>query len=147
VRPATPGPAGYSIPEQPQAAPAGVLVLDRELVEMKLAETAAVSALLADLFMDEEEEPAAAPVAVVPDVRLVEGLDGPHSQLACRLADRPLWTRAELEQLCAELHLMVDGALDTVNEAALDASGEPLVEDGDDDDYRLNEYARGELLV
>jgi tellurite resistance protein len=147
VRPATPGPAGYAIPKQPQAALAGVLVLDRDLVETKLAETAAVSALLADLFMDEEEEPVAAADAAVPDVQRVEGLDGPHSQLARRLADRPLWTRAELEQLCAELHLMVDGALDTVNEAALDASGEPLVEDGDDDDYRLNEYARGELLV
>lgn len=144
VRAAAPGPAGYAIPQPPQEEPVESLALDHALIEAKLAETAVVSALLADLFMDEEEEPAA--TAPVPDVELIEGLDGPHTRLARRLAESPLWTRSELEQLCDELHLMVEGALDTVNEAAIDVAGEPLIEDGGDD-YRLNEYARGELLA
>ena len=145
VRAAAPGPVGYVIPAPPREKRTDELELDHALIEAKLAETAAVSALLSDLFADEDEEPVEAPVPAAPVVAPVEGLDGPHSQLARKLAERPAWTRAQLEQLCDELHLMVDGALDTVNEAAIDVAGEPLIEAGDD--YRLNEYTRGALLA
>ncbi|MCX2949690.1 TerB N-terminal domain-containing protein [Lentzea sp. NEAU-D7] len=135
-------PTGFLIP-RPESAPAGQIVLDRALVEQKLAETAAVSALLADIFVDEPEEPAApAPAGVV----LVAGLDPAHSAFARRIADRPEWTRQEIEQLCAEMGLMLEGALDAVNEAALDAADELLVE-GEDDVFLINDYARGGLLV
>lgn len=146
VRAAAPGPAGFAIPSPSKEERTDGLELDRALIEAKLAETAAVSALLADLFAEEEEEIVAVVAPSVPDVASVEGLDGPHSNLARTLAERPFWTRSELELLCGELHLLVEGALDTVNEAAVDVAGEPLIED-DGDDYRLNEYARGELLV
>jgi tellurite resistance protein len=146
VREAAPGPAGYTIPKPPKEKSGDALALDHALIEAKLAETAAVSALLADLFADEDEQLVVRPVPVLSDVALVEGLDGPHSALARRVSERPSWSRAELEQLCDELGLMVEGALDTVNEAAVDVAGEPLIED-DGDDYCLNEYARGELLV
>lgn len=143
----TPGPkpTGYLIP-QPQAAATGQLVLDRELVEARLAETAAVSALLADIFVDEPDDPAPPPATVAADVPLVHGLDAAHSTFARRVAGSPLWTRSDLEALCDELGLMLEGALDTVNEAALDAADEPLVED-DNDEFRINDYARGALLA
>ncbi|KOV84562.1 hypothetical protein ADL03_16680 [Nocardia sp. NRRL S-836] len=143
----TPGPkpTGYLIP-QPQPAATGQLVLDRELVEARLAETAAVSALLADIFVDEADDPAPPPAAVAIDVPSVRGLDAAHSTFARRVADSPRWTRSDLEALCDELGLMLEGALDSVNEAALDAVDEPLVED-DHDEFRINDYARGALLA
>lgn len=41
------------------------------------------------------------------------------------------WTRAELADAAADLDLMLDGALEQINEAAFDAFDEPLCE-GDD---------------
>lgn len=46
------------------------------------------------------------------------GLDPEHADLLKVLLDRPRWTRAEAEQLCVERSLMVDGALERINEAA-----------------------------
>jgi len=141
----TPAPA-FAIPRPAsKPVPAGTLVLDQDVIEARLAESAAVSALLADIFAEDvAEEPAPAPVR--PDVPMVAGLDAVHSAFARRLAERPVWTRPELEELCAVIGIMIDGALDSVNEAALDAADEPLVED-DGDEYRINDYARGELLA
>lgn len=147
VRAAQPGPSGYLIPPPPDSRPAtGGLALDPNLIEARLAESAAVSALLTDLFADDSEDERLPTPAAEPLVPPVGGLDATHSAFARKLAERPVWTREELSELCDDLHLMVDGALDTVNEAALDLAGEPLLEDGDADEYQLNDYARGELL-
>lgn len=154
VRVAQLAPSGYRIPTPAPATPqpvAGEITLDRELIETRIAESAAVSALLADLFTDDADSnanvvigrPPESPVA--PDVAQVDGLDAVHSALVRELVKRPVWTRAELEDLCDQHGLLLDGALDTVNEAALDATGDPLVED-DADQFRINNDARGELL-
>jgi hypothetical protein len=37
------------------------------------------------------------------------------------MLSRPSWTRHELEDAAADLDLMLDGALEQINEAALDA--------------------------
>ncbi|MET9225837.1 TerB N-terminal domain-containing protein [Lentzea sp. NPDC003310] len=148
VRVGTPEPAaaGFAIPPRPEAKHAqGSVVLDRRLVEARLAESAAVSALLADIFADEAEE--APPVKPpVQDGPRVGGLDSAHSALVLRLVDRAMWTRGQLEDLCEELGLMPDGALDAVNEAALEIADEPLVE-GDGDELSINDYARGEMFA
>ena len=45
----------------------------------------------------------------------------------CLLA-RAHWTRAELEELCADRGLMTDGALERLNEAAFERHDLPLLE-------------------
>jgi hypothetical protein len=40
---------------------------------------------------------------------------------------------------------MPDGAVDIINEYAIDAAGEPLLEEDLPDTFTINEYARGEL--
>jgi len=139
-------PPDFAIPRPAaMSAQTGTLVLDQQVIEARLAESAAVSALLADIFADDvAEEPL--PTLIRSDVPSVAGLDAAHSAFVRKLAESPLWTRSELEELCAELGIMIDGALDSVNEAALDVADEPLVED-DGDEYRINDYARGELLA
>lgn len=163
VRPAgTPDP-GYRIHEpQPETGAAsgvaqGGLALDVASIEAKFAETAAVSALLTDIFTD-DEAPAPAPSGAADaadhavthptaqDTPPVVGLDGAHSSLLRALAGQDAWTRAEFEDLVAQWDLMPDGALDTLNEASLDAVDEPFLEDEDTDIFTINDYARQELL-
>ena len=105
-------------------------ILDRAVIAAKLAETAKVNALLGSIFADDEEQfsSVATPVA---DAELVDGLDVPHSRLLRGLAGEPEWSRAAVEDLCASLGLLTEGAIDTLNEAALECVGDPVIEGSD----------------
>lgn len=100
-------------------------------------DTARVSALLAKIFVEEAEAISTPPVVVTtepeqdPEPSALLGLDESHAALLRLLLSRPEWTRAELEDAAADLDLMLDGALEQINEAAFDAFDEPLCE-GDD---------------
>jgi hypothetical protein len=133
--------------------------LDRDVIEAKFAETAAVGALLADIFKEDESEhsptangpttldgvTAAEPAAATSADALFEGLDVAHSAFLRALLTQETWSRGELEELAEEHNLMPDGALDTINEFALDLAGEPLLEEDVPDTFTINDYAREEL--
>lgn len=110
--------------------------LDPARIAQLEKETAEVSELLAKVFVDEEaqepaqimevapeEEPAAAPGIL--------GLDADHSAFVRILVSRTSWLRGELADAAADMELMLDGALEHINEAVLDALDAPLTE-GDD---------------
>ncbi len=146
VRAAGPARSGYSIPPPPSSS--REVVLDPSRVEAKIADSAAVSSLLGDIFMDEEDaqpQPGAAAAPSPPDTDGVAGLDAAHSSLLRALAERANWSRGELEALAAERGLLPDGALDTINEAALEAFGEPVCEG--DDPIEMNPEALKELFA
>ncbi|EMN1928197.1 TerB N-terminal domain-containing protein [Burkholderia ambifaria] len=95
-------------------------------------ETAKVSAMLAGVFADEEpgilvSEPTAA-LATKPESFSILGMDDAHSALLRLLLTRPKWTRAELVDAASDLDMMLDGAIEQVNEAALDRWDEPLID-------------------
>jgi tellurite resistance protein len=106
--------------------------LDRAAIDAKIEETAAVSALLAGIFTDQEEaeeEKATAPGPVeLPQSCGIPGLSAGESAFAVALFGRGSWSRAEVEELAADHQLMVDGALEAVNEAAFELCGGPLSE-------------------
>nr|MDQ3328572.1 hypothetical protein [Chloroflexota bacterium] len=134
--------SGFAIP----APPARQVVLDGARVDRKLADSAAVSALLGSIFAEDASESIPAPTAEPPaEESLVPGLDAAHAALLRTLAIRPSWRRAELEAHAADNGLLPDGALDTINEAALEASGEPACEG--EDPIEMNEEALKELLA
>lgn len=120
-----PRPAG---PQAPGPGRAGVQ-LDMARVHAQIAESARVSAVLAEIFRGEEEPPPAAPPAA--SIATVAGLDGPHSIVLTRLQGAASVDRADWEALCLELGILPDGAIDTLNEAAFDRVGDPLLT-GDD---------------
>lgn len=103
-------------------------------------DTEKVSAMLANIFTEAEdavasmppepEEPEVEAEAVDAPQGLL-GLDESHSALARMLLSRPEWSREELMDVAADLDLMLDGALERINEAAFDAHDMPLIE-GDD---------------
>ncbi|CAB3794481.1 TerB N-terminal domain-containing protein [Paraburkholderia fynbosensis] len=117
--------------------------LDTSKIEALQMETAKVSALLADVFA--EEVPVAEPVqeALEPQTGSASllGLDDAHSTFLRLLLSRPSWTRSELSDAASDLELMLDGAIEHVNEASLDHWDEPLT-DGDDPVEINQEFAQ-----
>jgi uncharacterized tellurite resistance protein B-like protein len=111
--------------------------LDPARIAALQKDTEKVSALLANIFT-EAEEPAVAPVAE-PEVEAetneapqgLLGMDEAHTALARMLLSRPQWGRDELQDVAADLDLMLDGALEHINEAAFDAHDVAFLEGED----------------
>ena len=129
VRPASPT-REFTIPEGPGAEVP--IALDMRRVARTLADTAAVTAILDEVFNDDEEvapqagpKPGPAATGRPPDTRSRE------RELLRALGERAEWSRLEFEHLAERLRLMPDGALERLNEAALDRFGAPVC-DGDD---------------
>ncbi|WP_141057179.1 TerB N-terminal domain-containing protein [Stenotrophomonas rhizophila] len=119
----------------PKAA-SGAFQLDPDRIAALQRDTAQVSALLANIFTDEEATapdlaPAEAVSAEVESAGQLLGLDQAHSALLRLMLSRPVWTRAELEDGAADMELMLDGALEQINDASFDAYDIPF-SDGDD---------------
>jgi hypothetical protein len=128
VKPVEEAAPGFAIPQRQEQQKTGRVQLDAALVEAKLKETAAVSALLAPVFA---EEPAPEPVSRANAGGCVPGLDEDTSAFVRYLATREVWTRGELERFASARALLLDGTLDAINEAALEACG-ALALEGDD---------------
>lgn len=112
--------------------------LDPAKIAALQQETEQVSGLLATIFTEAEESlpPAATDVEAEPEAgppvaTTLLGLDEAHSALARMLLSRPEWSREELLDVAADLELMLDGALECINDAAFNAHDMPLCE-GDD---------------
>ncbi|WP_245841558.1 TerB N-terminal domain-containing protein [Paraburkholderia ribeironis] len=149
--------AGTSASSRPAAPPEErggqavqpVLQLDAARIAALQTETAKVSAMLADVFADDEPTATVEPVeeqepdsegAVTATLSLL-GMDEAHSTFLRLLLSRPVWTRAELADAASDLDLMLDGAIEQVNEATLDHWDEPLI-DGDDPIEINQEFAK-----
>lgn len=130
-----PSTQGYTIPppHSPSPPPAPTPSLDMNVVSRRLKETAEVAALLGSVFQEEENElPKTAaspdPSASEPGLR---GMDARHSAFARQLLSTSTWTRDDIERLAGSSGLMLDGALETLNEAAFESVGAAVVEGED----------------
>jgi hypothetical protein len=123
--------ASYSIPSPRKKHDRGVS-LDMSNIEAKLAETNAVSAILNNIFI--EDEPGQSP-AVMSEQKTVgvaiPGLDPETYAFMQALGSKQTWTREELEMLASKHNIMLDGTLDSINDALFDHFGGPFFE-GDD---------------
>ncbi|WP_207000853.1 TerB N-terminal domain-containing protein [Trinickia mobilis] len=130
--------------------------LDLDRLAKLRRETAEVSAVLGAIFKDEAPETSssaelapATPATV--DIRVAQeqttpqllGLNDKHWTLLRRLLARQQWARADIEPICAEIGLLLDGALERINEASFDAFDEPLLEG--DDPVEINQALVGGL--
>ena len=121
----------------------------RELNVTKIAslqkDSAAVSAMLADIFVDESapvedagSPPAPSALASAPaDASRLWGLSEPLSALVTAMQAQTHWERSALLPLAAGLGLMLDGALEQINEAAFDAFDMAFVEG--ESPYEINQ--------
>ncbi len=72
------------------------------------------------------------------------GLDNVHTNLIKLLCSRVQWSRLELEEIAADGDMMLDGALEHINEAAYDSFDAPFTEG--DDPIDINQDILKELL-
>jgi hypothetical protein len=120
------------------APPSGALHLDPARIAALQAESERVTALLSKVF--EEDPPPPPPSTIIAQDAhpeepsgppLLWGLDAEHSAFLRVLLTRHSWSRAELNDIAADMEMMLDGALERVNEAALEKYDARLAE-GDD---------------
>ncbi|OYY74767.1 MAG: hypothetical protein B7Y40_04040 [Gammaproteobacteria bacterium 28-57-27] len=118
----------------------GGFSLDPTRIAELQRDTQRVSALLSTIFTETQDVPAVAsgeqdetePAADEMKVNnSILGMDEAHSAFARLLLSRPQWSLDELEDAAADLDLMLNGALEQLNEAAYDAYDIPFT-DGDD---------------
>ena len=111
--------------------------LDPARIAALRQDTEKVSALLTSIFKEEEVAVTSVPEPEIEAEEEIEvpksilGLDEPHTALARMLLSRPQWSREELLDVAADLDLMLDGAIEHINEAAFEAHDIPFTE-GDD---------------
>ena len=97
--------------------------------------------MLGQIF--EEEEPENESTGGGHQAASVAGLDGAHSAMLTRLAEKPQWSMEEVEDIAGNLGLMAEGALETINDAAMEKTEEPLFDIAEDvflDESILKEF-------
>lgn len=126
-----------ALPKEAGAAPraATSMTLDPARIAALQKETEQVSKLLAGVFVDEAQpaqpvEPAE-PEAEDSTQSGILGLDADLSAFLRVLLSRSTWSRAELNDVAKDMHVMPDGALERINDAAFEHANGPLTE-GDD---------------
>lgn len=110
-------------------------------------ETEQVSSLLASVFADTYTEPESAISTITAQEESAEqkqnllGLDVEHSTFLRLLLTRPSWLRQELSDVAADMELMLDGALERINDVFFDEFDEALT-DGEDP-VEVNQHLLG----
>ncbi|MBD9513647.1 TerB N-terminal domain-containing protein [Pseudomonas sp. PDM22] len=131
----------------PSPTAGGGFVLDQDRIAALQKETEQVSKLLAQVFVEEQvvepEEPTVEEEASG-DTSLWN-LDAEHSAFLRLLVSRSEWSRDELEAAAADMELMLDGALEHVNDAAFDLFDMPLTEG--EEPVEINSEIREQLTV
>ncbi len=109
--------------------------LDPERLEKVRRDEAASTKLLSALFAETSEQAppeSLPPVHVDPARALFPQLDDDHFQFLTTLLQAEYWNRERLQDVAGQLGLMLDGALEVMNDAAFELAGAPLVvDDGD----------------
>lgn len=62
----------------------------------------------------------------------IDGLDKPHSQLYRQLIQQEIWSLDEVEALCNSLNLMINGAIETINDWSFDRVDAPVIYNEDE---------------
>jgi uncharacterized tellurite resistance protein B-like protein len=109
--------------------------LDMDKIAQLQRETAVVSALLAEVFSDESPDPPAIVESIgtqpIDHAATLHGLDTEHSAFLRLIVSRREWSRQELEDVATDMELMLDGALEQINDMAFERFDMPVSE-GDD---------------
>ena len=108
--------------------------LDRDLLKVHETETEHVKAVLESIFVEESvisESERESITKAPPSAGTISSLDKKHRSLYQQLITKKEWSLDEVKKLCAELQLMVDGAIEVINDWAFDNVDAPLIEDGD----------------
>jgi TerB N-terminal domain/TerB-C domain len=123
IRPAGRPVVGEAIPPPPPS-DGGRVRLDPAVVAATMAQSERARALLGDIFVDDE------PLSLPGDAPASPGeLTPPYRDLLHTLVSQPSWSPADFAAVAEALGLMPSGAIEVLNDAALDVGGELLLEE------------------
>lgn len=143
VRFSLPNSGGFTIPDSPIPTAASLQLDMNRVTELK-NESKEVTKMLAALFEQDAasetsmsiQMPANEPMS--DDKGNLLGLDNAHSNLIKLLCSRIQWSRVELEEIASSAGMMLDGALEHINEATYDTFDVALTEGNDPIDINQN---------
>lgn len=119
--------SGFSVPKEK-----GSNQLNKEAINKTLKETEEIQNILGEIFSDKEDEIQNSEVVTREDIVIstpIFTLDDYHSKLLHKLLEKEEWERDEYEELCAELNLFPEGALEIINESSFEAFDDELLID------------------
>jgi hypothetical protein len=134
-----------TLPPQKISEARSVPTLNAARIAALQKETDQVSSLLASVFADTEPEVTTSTIATQEETteqkQSLLGLDAEHSAFLRLLLTRPSWLRQELSDVAADMELMLDGALELINDVFFEKFEEALT-DGEDP-VEVNQHLLG----
>jgi tellurite resistance protein len=137
VRPPSARSEGYDIPRQQTDEPGPLLRLSADKIALLQDDSERVSAILSEIFTPELDDLETLdsrknnlPIEDRKELSLI-GLDAEKSALLQLLMTRTQWARVELDEIAEDRNILLDGALETINEKSYSLFNKPLFE-GDD---------------
>ena len=126
-----PSPYEAQVPVNMDSVPDLRISLNHDLLRVYQEETESVKAVLQTIFMDENiaDEPEDMGHDAITPIK-VTGLDPNHTSLYEKLISKEHWSLEEVKAICKELNLMVDGAIEVINDWAFEQVDAPLIDDG-----------------
>jgi tellurite resistance protein len=124
----------FAIPEPAKAVGnSKVFVLNDELIRIRKEETKQVISVLDKIFTEQEKEKEleTSPTGAVAAGNPLFLLDDVHQSLFNKLLEQEEWERTAIQETCKKLGLMVDGAMEVLNEWAFENANAPLIDDGE----------------
>jgi uncharacterized tellurite resistance protein B-like protein len=120
--------------------------LNMDLVAKTLQQTHEVQTLLSDIFAEKDETIITGkPIAQAAISNLISSLDSNHSELFRKLAGSENISVDDFRNLCAQLSILPDGAIETINNASFDITNDLYIEENDDI-LDLNQEIAKEML-
>jgi hypothetical protein len=111
-------------------------ILDAAVLAEHEAQTSVAQALLEGIFKEALDEDTIQSTDNNEKNRVLDedetGLDRQHLALYTQLTQQASWTRAEAKACCQPLALLLDGAIETINDWAFDEVDAPVFEDDDE---------------
>lgn len=114
------------------SAPIEEFVLDDEILAMHESDTSDAKSMLENIFAVEDDPE---PTQTKPVADDHGGLDGAHRALFDALIEKAMWPRHELHELCGKFGLMVDGAIERINDWSYDVVDSPVLDLSDEHVY------------
>ena len=124
--------------------------LDSNLLKLYEEETKNVQAILETIFEDEDvlHERENEPITDTPEADdPIQRLDLRHRNLYRELVTQKAWSYEEAEGLCENLQLMVNGAIEVINDWAYENFHSPLIEEDDEAIHVNQEVVEGMSML
>jgi len=130
VRQASRTSPSYELPREAMTE-AGVIVLDAESIRRKRKESESVVALLEEVFSEDESQAEDETVDASEDAQAEQIFDDAHRRLVLELLRYEHVPAERWAEMCREVDLLPDAAVEVINEAVVDMFEDVLIEKAD----------------